>query len=265
MAETRRILIGVLVFVLAASVVMAQQTTGTPTSNSAPATTSSTQSSSSTAAGTGKDVTIEQLYLSQDVELQILRTQALSEKRESQLLAIQTIQSMVHDGSLSQANPAIGVILDSLATGGLQRQVREGNHVVNNYPEVRREACNLLGDLGGQQATDALLTVVLQDNEPMVLSEAVYALGRIGLNKNNDVTGHIVWLLNRESTKRSPDNNLAFACLLAIQKLSEKNGGISDPEVINALLNVTSGNYIRDVRLKAVDTIYQLRNQQKKG
>jgi hypothetical protein len=47
--------------------------------------------------------------------------------------------------------------------------------------------------------------------------------------------------------------------MLAIEKISERVGGISDPEVINALLGVTSASYIRDVRLKAIDVIYQLR------
>ena len=238
----------------------AQQTTAPAGASTAPS-----SGASSTGSGSGKDLTIEQLYLSQDIELQILTTQATSDSRSNQLLAIQSIQSMVQNGSLAQANPAIGTILSTLATDGLTRQVRAGNAITNDFPDVRREACNLLGDLGGTRAKDTLLTVLLQDKEPMVLAEAVYALGRIGLNDKNDVTSRITWVLNQDTAMATPDNNLAFACLLAVQKLSEKTGGISDPEVINALLGVASGNYIRDVRLKAIDTIYQLRKQQKQG
>lgn len=249
MAEKNRFIVICIVLVFAAGSVIAQQ------SNAA------SGSSSKGSNNSNKDVTIEQLYLSQDIELQILRSQATSNDRQVQMLALQTIRSMSQDGSI-QNNPGVTAVLDALATEGLQRQVREGNTVANNFPDVRREACNLLGDVGGNQAKDTLLTVLLEDKEPMVLAEAVYALGKIGLNDNNDVASHIAWVLNHETAKVSPDNNLAFACMLAVEKLSAKSGGISDPEVINALLNVASGNYIRDVRLKSIDVIYKLRKQQ---
>ncbi|WP_455381980.1 HEAT repeat domain-containing protein [Salinispira pacifica] len=250
MAEKRRIIVTLVVLVLAAGSVIAQQSSA-----------SAASSSGSGGSGSNKDVTIEQLYLSQDIELQILRSQATSNDRQVQMLALQTIRSMSQDGSI-QNNPGVGAVLQALATEGLQRQVREGNQIVNNYPDVRREACNLLGEMGGTAAKDTLLTVLLEDKEPMVVAEAVYALGKIGINDNNDVASHIAWVLNHETAKAAPDNNLAFACLLAVEKLSAKTGGVSDPEVINALLNVASGNYIRDVRLKAIDVIYKLRKQQ---
>ncbi len=258
MAEKRRFVVAFVVLILAAGTLVAQQ--------SAPASQSGTPGGSNSAgksSGSNKDVTIEQLYLSQDIELQILRSQATSNDRQIQMLALQSIRSMSQDGSNN--NPGVTAVLQALATEGLQRQVREGNIVANNFPDVRREACNLLGEVGGQAAKDTLLTVLLEDKEPMVLAEAAYALGKIGLNDNNDAASHIAWVLNHETAMAAPDNNLAFACMLAIEKLGSKNGGVSDPEVINSLLNVASGNYIRDVRLKAIDVIYKLRKQQQKG
>ena len=259
MPEQRRFVVTCVVMILVAGTLIAQQSAPAAKSGN-PGGTSSTGSSS----GSNKDVTIEQLYLSQDIELQILRSQASSNDRQIQMLALQSIRSMGQDGN-SKNNPGVSAVLQALATEGLQRQVREGNVVANNFPDVRREACNLLGDMGGQQAKDTLLTVLLDEKEPMVLAEAVYALGKIGLNDNNDVASHISRVLNHETAMVAPDNNLAFACMLAIEKLGAKTGGVSDPEVINALLNVASGNYIRDVRLKAIDVIYNLRKQQQKG
>jgi len=67
------------------------------------------------------DQTIEELYLSQDIELQIVRGQALSNDREMKLLALQTIRQMVQDGSLSEDNPGLFTVLESLATEGTAR------------------------------------------------------------------------------------------------------------------------------------------------
>jgi HEAT repeat protein len=207
-----------------------------------------------------RQYTIEELYLSQDIELQIIRGLATAESREMKLLALQSIRSMVQAGSLTDDNPSLFVVLESLATEGTGRQVRAGgNRIANNHPDIRREAASLLGEIGGEQSKQVLLTILRDDPEPMVLAEAVYGLGLIGLNEENEVTNHVARVLSRQTIQATPDNNLAFASLLAIERLAQSGGGISDPAVIDALLEVASGNYIREVRLKAIDVISRLR------
>jgi HEAT repeat protein len=203
--------------------------------------------------------TIEELYLSQDVEVQIIRSQALSTDRSTKLLALQSIRSMVENGTLSSADSELFPVLETLATSGTRREVRSGGSVINNFPEIRRQAVGLLGDVGGDEAKRVLADVLKVEDEPMVQAEAVYALGRLEDERDSRTLDRIARVLSRENAERAPDNNLAFASMLAIEKISERVGGISDPEVINALLGVTSASYIRDVRLKAIDVIYQLR------
>lgn len=205
--------------------------------------------------------TIEELYLSQDIELQIIRGQALSDDREMKLLALQNIRSMLEEGNVSEDNPSVFIVLEALAMEGTGRQVRSGGAVINNYPEIRRSAASLLGEIGGERAQGVLLDMVIEDEEPMVISEAIYGLGQIGMNENNEVTNHIVYVLGRENKKQTPDNNLAFASLLAIEKLVENGATVTDPEVVNVILEVATGKYIRDVRLKAIDVFAVLRRQ----
>ncbi|MFP4384247.1 MAG: HEAT repeat domain-containing protein [Spirochaetia bacterium] len=209
-----------------------------------------------------QDLTIEELYLSQNVELQILRGQALSDDRDMKLLALQSIRSMIEEGGLSSENPGVLTVLEALANEGTRRQVRSGVAVTNNYPMVRKEAANLLGQIGGERSRTILLDIMANDPEPMVLSEAIYSLGAIEIDDDADVgqmMATISWALNNQTEKATPDNNFAYATLLAVEKISQKIGGIQDPEVINALLGVASGNYIRTVRLKAIDVIYEMR------
>ncbi|AEJ61498.1 hypothetical protein Spith_1232 [Spirochaeta thermophila DSM 6578] len=207
----------------------------------------------------GDEATIEEYYLSQDIELRLIQDEAFSNSEELKLLALRNLERMVDEGRMSDEDAAFA-ILETLATETISREVRVGNRKVNNFPEVRRQACNLLGRIGGEKAKDSLLTVVLKEEEPMVVAEAVYALGRIGLNENEEVTNVLAYRLHQENIKPVPDNNLAFSTLLSIEKLAQANDGVTNPELINAIGEViTQGNYVRMVKLKALAVLEELR------
>lgn len=206
--------------------------------------------------------TIEELYLSQDLELQILRSQALAPDRESKLLALQSIRDMVENGSISPDNDGAFVVLRSLAGEGSFREVRSGGRIINNFPEIRREATALIAEIGGATAKDVLVRIAREDEEPMVLAEAVYGLGSIGLNDNNEVSAQVVRVLQTENTSETPDNNLAFASILALEKLASAAEPPIDPEIVSVLLETASAPYIRTVRRRAVEAIVNIREQQ---
>lgn len=206
-------------------------------------------------AQSGGEPTIEELYLSQDLQVQIIRSQALSNDRDMKLLALQSIRDMGNEGS-----PEVMAILTSLVGEGTMRQVRSNGAVINYYPEVRRSAAEILGDIGGERSKDILLDVVMEDPEPMVLAEAIYALGRIGINEDNEVTDRLVYVLRRENARVTPDNNLAYATLLGLEKLAQA-GSQLDAEAVNLILEVATGGYISTVRLKALDVLRTLRGQ----
>ncbi len=207
----------------------------------------------------GGSLSIEELYLSQDVEIQLLRAQALSSTRESKFLALQNIQFMVEDKRVGPDSRDVLLLLDSLAGEGVYRVVRNSGEVNNYFPDVRREAVSLLGKIGGKEALEILTKVAKEDKETMVLSEAVYALALIASDKDKHVLPYITYVIVRNNARQKPDDNLAFACLLAIEKLGKTFNGLNDPDILGALLDITSGVYIRDVRLKAIDVISKLR------
>jgi hypothetical protein len=64
----------------------------------------------------------------------------------------------------------------------------------------------------------------------------------------------------RENARATPDNNLAFSLILSLERLSERNGGLPDPEVLGALLETASSPYIRAVRRRAVEAIVNMRD-----
>ncbi len=206
-------------------------------------------------------LTIEELYLEQDVDMRVIGSQARSSNRQSKALAVQAIRAMLNDGRITADNPELVPILRGLALEGTARQTRHGSDtIVNNFPEIRRSAAQLLGEVGGPGAQEALIKVLRSDDEPMVLAEAVYALGLIGRNDDNAVTSEIALMLRDQNSRTNPDNNLAYASLLALDRIAGQNGGVNDTLLIDAVLDIAShGAYLRIVRLKAVETLFALR------
>ncbi|MFW6313738.1 MAG: HEAT repeat domain-containing protein [Spirochaetota bacterium] len=207
--------------------------------------------------------TIEDVFLRQQIEMQILASQARSTERENKLVALETVRQMYESGDL-EASPETFAIIELLATEGTSNQVRQAGRVINNYPVVRKEAAALLGDVGGQQAQSVLLVMVREDPEPMVLAEAVYALGKIGPQENADmVADHIVYTLTRENAKISPDNNLALATLIALQRLFDAGMEFEDTnqlrDTVGLIIDIsTNYRYITMVRERAREVLAQL-------
>jgi hypothetical protein len=88
----------------------------------------------------------------------------------------------------------------------------------------------------------------------MVLAEAAYALGVIGINENNQVSRSLASVVLSQDAI-APDNNFAFASLLAFEKIAQSNSGINDPLTYEAVIRVAQGSYIRSVRLKALEVL----------
>lgn len=204
-----------------------------------------------------KETTVEELFL-QSIELTVIGEMATDSSRESKLDALAAIEDMIENGRATQNNQDIVSILEYLSMEGNGNQMKESGLLVNNFPEVRRRSCESLGILGGESAKASLINVLLTEQEPMVLAEAAYGLGTIGINKDNQVTQALAFSILGQNIM-TPDNNYAFAVLLAFEKIAESNNGIEDTSAIRALVRIQNGNYIKTVQRKAKSVIEKLR------
>lgn len=204
------------------------------------------------------DLTVEEFYL-QNIEMQIIREQAVDQDRDMKLLALKNIEEMVDEGKVGEGDKEVHYLLELLANEGIGHEVRENGVIVNNYPIVRKEACTLLGEVGGEESKDTLIQITMKDSEPMVLSEAVYALGRLGYNESNEVSQSIANVVFSQDAIM-PNDNLAFAALLSFEKLADTNAGLTDPYAVQAIIAIAKGNYIRPVKMKANELLNKLRD-----
>jgi hypothetical protein len=212
---------------------------------------------------TERELTVEELYL-RDIEFQILSEKAFSDDREIKLDVLDEIEAMIEEGDVDDPDK-VEFVLEYLGMEGTARRVRESARLINYYPEVRRRSANLLGRLGGEKAKDALVSILLIDDEPMVKAEAAYGLGVIGMNDGNEVVRALLYTLENEDPQM-PDNNLAYAVCLAVEKIVEANDGNLDSaayaDLARTLVRIAQGNYIKTVRRKALQTLEVLKEYQ---
>lgn len=196
------------------------------------------------------EITIEDLYLS-NPEVVIIREQSLADDRQTKQEALKGIEQMLENGT---ATADIEKILIYLGSEGTAIKRYEGRTVTNNFPEIRSKACLLLGKYGGENAVSALINILRHEEETMVMSEAAYALGIIGNDENGKVSRVLAETIELQ-TVVNPDSNLAYAVILALQKIAEANRGLNDSAGYRALITIAQGNYLKGVKRMAIDTL----------
>jgi hypothetical protein len=225
------------------------------------------QSSNSSNANTAQsgsnnqEMSVEESYLQQSVENMIIHEQSRSEGREMKLVALAYIGDAINNGNTGEE---VHSSLEYLSLEGVINQSRENGRLINNYPDIRREAARYLGDLGTPEAKKTLLKIIYADNEPMVLQEAIRSLGRIGNNDNGEVTSTIAWALRRFDVL-NPDNLLALAALDAFEVLLNTDVGL-DASAIQTIQHIaTNSSYIKPVQRRAMDLLSSMRKSSSDG
>jgi HEAT repeat protein len=203
-----------------------------------------------------KEMTVEESYLKESIELMIIRETARAESREQKMIALEYIKDAIGRGN---KNDDIRQTLEYLSREGRMTVSRENGRVTNNFPDVRRQAAKYLGQVGTEEAQKSLMEIMRFENEPMVIQEAIKSLGDIGLNDNNETVAHIAWIV-RKFDSTNPDNLMAIATIDAFEKIAKKNDGLKSPEAIQILARISEGQYVTPVRERARQLLADLRS-----
>ena len=202
--------------------------------------------------------TIEELYLQSAIKTQIIKAEAASPDRDMKMIALTDIAQMVEDGSAAD-NPEILEILGDLGGEGVTNVVREQGHVLNDFPDVRREAAYVLGMLGTEEAARELNTILLTDPEPMVMSEAILAISTIDVEDKQSRNRSMAAAIYRQ-TAINKDNNFAYTFLQSVENIARREGGIGDPMIFEEIAKIADSRqgYNRVVRDKAYQLLREL-------
>lgn len=203
-----------------------------------------------------EESTVEGEYMSsmEDVVVQELSN---SDELENKLMALQFLEEAANNGKVS---PEMMMSLDHLAGEGTTTQSRTKGRVSNNFPEVRREACRILGKVGTPEAAKSLNKIVRADNEPMVLSAAINSLGEIGFNDNDETTNTIAFYSDRFETL-NPTSSLALEIVNAYEKLA-KNTKDKKPMLSSLQRIAVDYRLAKPVRNRAKEVLNNLRGEE---
>ncbi|MDE6068622.1 MAG: HEAT repeat domain-containing protein, partial [Treponemataceae bacterium] len=98
------------------------------------------------------ETSVESEYMSSMDDL-IITELANADERENKEVALQYLRDAAENGSVS---PDMMMALEHLAGEGINTQSRMKGRVMNNFPDIRREACIILGQVGTEEAAVTL-------------------------------------------------------------------------------------------------------------
>ena len=163
-----------------------------------------------------EETNVESEYM-QSVEDQVISELANNESRDDKVVALQYLKDAADEGRIT---PEMMNTLDHLAGEGLTNQSRTGGRVTNNYPDIRKQACDILATVKTEESKNSLKVIALNDNEPMVLAAAIRGLGEIGINEGDEVIEAINWAQKRNAAL-NPTSSMAHEVLVAYEKLAD--------------------------------------------
>jgi hypothetical protein len=214
--------------------------------------------------------TVEEAYLQESAEAAMVKELSHEDGLEAKQLALDYARRGVDAGRKSDD---VRSSLQYLALENTEVVVRSGGvgATTNNFPDIRRQACILLGNFPSAESKDTLVRVLRNSKaeDPMVLAEAIRSLGKIGMNDNDEVVQSIADSVSHFDNVGMSEDRLAVYTLFALSDLAEKSHGLKDMDLVTStVMKFTKGSYIKAVRDLAQQTLdklsaYQTQNSAK--
>lgn len=193
-----------------------------------------------TAQDKDEELTVEEAWLKSTAKVRKIKALAGSEDYGLKYEALVRLDQMITDGEVSGSNEDVVELLQDLGQEGTGRIYVEQGTVKNDFNLIRRYSVELLGEMGGEESRRAVTNILAQESEPMVMSEAIMALAKIGPD-DKGITYELMASTMHSQTAMNRDPNFAYTYALAIELMYE-NGH-----------DVTSNIYLFDELVKLID------------
>jgi len=197
---------------------------------------------------------VENEYLD-DLDTEIIMGMADADDYESKFLALQYIQDAIEDGNTS---PGVIEALDKLAGEGILSESRTNGRKINNFPDIRRNACLLMAQVPTEHTKNQLIKIMVAENEPMVTAAAIQSLSKIN-PENADEAIDAICFVHKKNNYLNPTSSLAFEVIDAFERLAPS---ASNYKAMTNTLTLIASNYryTTSVRNRAQRLLKKLSN-----
>ncbi len=145
--------------------------------------------------------------------------------------------------------PYYEYFLSDLASEGTLRAEIEYGRVINDFPEIRSSAVELLGEIGTLRSSNLLVQLLRYEYDSAVQKKMIAALGALMTDKNGDATAAISQVVLKDlHGKESPNPRLAETALLALEAIRRYNGLMPNRSGSDLLFEIYRGAYPREIR-----------------
>ncbi|MFP4372914.1 MAG: HEAT repeat domain-containing protein [Spirochaetaceae bacterium] len=195
----------------------------------------------------------------EQTEVHVIHARAASADRAMQMQALERVRTLVEENDPVSRFPEITEIV-SLLVLEPYRVARYGGDASgtsggNGTPEVRIEALELLGRIGGQEAYDVVVESLRVERDPAVRAAALRVLPRLDVRPGDELPD----ILARSLRQSSRDPASLRAALETVRELHGRYGFMDTPELFTAVIDVAQGPHGAGLRRDAFSVVELLR------
>jgi len=112
-------------------------------------------------------------------QISVITVLASSNVPEQKIEALRGIEKMLNDDPVGEDEKALLNILSGLASEGTTNLIVDKGVVLNDFPSIRLEAVRLMGASGSPEAMNMLVSVLRNEHDLIIISEASLAASRL--------------------------------------------------------------------------------------
>lgn len=196
----------------------------------------------------------EQLLQRKEQKIKTYIYQAKSGERDQKIDVLDKILAEFDEMKYNQNDKKLVELIIYLSEEGSTRKEFENNRVINDFPDVRRKSVKVLAKIKGDASRDALINVLINDEDSLVKAEACLALAEVGDSASGDALRALVYVYRRTY---KPDPNFVMAIIQAVQKIAKSNYSAYG-DAVYVLSEIQMGNYNRQIREAAYNALQEL-------
>ena len=185
-----------------------------------------------------------------------LRSMASSNNRDFRRQTLEQIEKDYISGEYYGKEDLYNELLYFLLTDGVTRQIRLGNLVANDFPEIRLYAAEILGIYGNLKSIPYLLEALENEPDETALRAVIEAVGNLGSDPKGKAVAALRTIIRRIDNYNLPDK-MAGEVITGLEKLGRYSANYD--EINQAVIDLFMSNISSRLKEGALQAMKSVR------